>query len=374
MISSFFEDISIWLTLLKYVGISLAAGSSIWGTTNELTKKTKGGRPRLTKAGVVAISFTLLGLVVSLASEDLQRRESKVQAAANARRTNEIIISGQPLTSLSLSWQFSSASDALRQTMRKGQKASRENDESSQGGTPRVPFGIEEYQDALIPLVTYVARLGEPPDTDNTAQSKPKAADGDAVVLIALDPSFNSILAFGLIGSGPTWYDTDKTKAKKDLPAGFPKWPADDFSTVHASFNLDRDRNGASTYGVSWDLDPGSLAAAINRVNSKLTPTAKLPPLLKVAILYDIKVLPFIQNDFAQPSANIWRSLSDEGTKATLPAGGFTDATIALEVNDYRESTSRYAFKKMYHLALSDQFDDPIDTKCAVLEFEIVSR
>ncbi|WP_271585823.1 hypothetical protein [Bradyrhizobium sp. CCBAU 53415] len=68
--------------MLKYAGLCLAAGFSIWGTVNELTDKALDGTRRLTKAGLVAISFTVLGLIISLVSEDLQRRENDASHAA----------------------------------------------------------------------------------------------------------------------------------------------------------------------------------------------------------------------------------------------------------------------------------------------------
>jgi hypothetical protein len=73
---AYLQSLSTWLVLLKYLGLCLAAGSSIWGLVNQLTVNAPDGRKRLTRAGTVAISFTVLGLIVSLVSDDLQRRAS----------------------------------------------------------------------------------------------------------------------------------------------------------------------------------------------------------------------------------------------------------------------------------------------------------
>ncbi len=78
-------------TILKSIGLCLAAGSSIWGTTHELTIKTADNRKRLTKAGVVSILFVVVGLVLSIISDDIGRKHAAKEqfgkVAAEAKRT-----------------------------------------------------------------------------------------------------------------------------------------------------------------------------------------------------------------------------------------------------------------------------------------------
>ena len=159
------HDPATWLMVLKYAGLCLAAGSSIWGTINELTNKGPDGSRRLTKAGQIAISLTVVGLVISLVSEDVQRRRDNeahaAQVAAEAKRTNEIIVSGQQLTSLKLHWQFASRNAELEQKMADGVNAAQENSDNEQGGVPEVPFDVEDYQVLLLPLISFVANPGE---------------------------------------------------------------------------------------------------------------------------------------------------------------------------------------------------------------------
>src|SRR5262245_59944264 len=97
--SEWLTNLGTWLTILKYLGLFLAAGSSIWGTVNTLTITAAHGRKRLTPAGGVSIALTICGLGISIVSEDLQRRQASSvhaeQVAAEAERTNEIIIAGQ---------------------------------------------------------------------------------------------------------------------------------------------------------------------------------------------------------------------------------------------------------------------------------------
>jgi hypothetical protein len=85
-------DYSTWLIVFKFLGLAIAAGSSIWATVNELTVQDD-GRKRLTRSGFIAIGLTIGGLVISIVFEDLQRRntarEQAARVTAEAKRTNE---------------------------------------------------------------------------------------------------------------------------------------------------------------------------------------------------------------------------------------------------------------------------------------------
>lgn len=223
------------LLVLKYAGLCLAAGSSIWGTVNELVDKVPDGTRRLTKAGLVAISFTVLGLIISLVSEDLQRRENDAshlaQVAAEAKRTNEIIVSGQLLTSLKLHWQFASKNPQLEQAMADGSNGVTRNSYDEQGGVPEVPFDVEDYQQLLMPLISFVANpAGAPKPNDQGGskkeESKPSSTkkankQGSTVVLMAMDASANTILSFGTIGNDAAWTSGGEDNDKRTISAGF---------------------------------------------------------------------------------------------------------------------------------------------------------
>jgi len=120
------------LTILKYLGLCLAAVSSIWGITHELTIKTADNRKRLTKAGIVSILFVVIGLVLSIISEDIGRKHAAqnqfAKVAAEARRTNEITIASQPLTSLKFVLQFESSDTSFRKKMEDGDQDIQEID------------------------------------------------------------------------------------------------------------------------------------------------------------------------------------------------------------------------------------------------------
>jgi len=193
----FTSGVQTWLIVLKYMGLALAAGSSVWGTTNDLTTTTSDGQRLLTRAGRISILLTIVGPLLSIIFEDLQRRDpARTQAAqvtAEAQRTNEIILAGQPLTSLSLHLQFASASPALWEAMTKGKDDMRKNADTSQGGTPEVPFDVEEYRAALMPLFSYVARIGGGRRSDQIVDAG-QAGDGvdDASIVVLITPRWVS--------------------------------------------------------------------------------------------------------------------------------------------------------------------------------------
>src|SRR5262249_56637443 len=87
---------------------------------------------------------------------------------------------------------------------------------TSQAGTPEIPFEEMDYTQALLPLLSYIARLaddGSNTDDDDTAVDK-----GSIAVLLPLDEAQNTVLSFGDIRSGVPWSDERKNPP---VAAGF---------------------------------------------------------------------------------------------------------------------------------------------------------
>jgi hypothetical protein len=359
------ENYSTWLVVLKFLGLALAAGSSIWGTLTVLTVTTPAGRKQLTRAGAVAIGLTLFGLSISIVSEDLQRRKAAAdqvkQIAAEAARTNEIIIAGQPLASLSLRLAFSNKDPVLWDIMKEGEEAIEENAYTSQGGVPATPFEVVEYEAILSPLLTYMGRLGQPlesvaaPEDPSDSTDSP-SPDGSVLALIALDESENTILSFGNVPGGLS-----------TLPAGFD--PLHDTGSSPYVYRVLAEGKGTdvSSYHIIWVLDPVALAASVQRQNEKIESTARLPDTMRVVIFYDIGTLPFAHNNFTRSDSSFWTS--DNEISFEL----LGDATLTASVNGI--STRHYALKHAYavELDLYDEFDEFQDynTGCTLLEFEL---
>jgi len=301
----------------------------------------------------------------STQAEIVSSRQSVLES--NLHHTNEIIVAGQPLTSLSFHLQFDSASPELWKTMKEGEDEIDKNNLSVQGGVPSVPYEAMEYDEALIPLFSYLARVGDgkQPRVDGNSTQ----ANGSIVVLIPLDESENAILSFGEINSEVSWSTNEEDESSISAgflgDGGFQVGNSTPSVTSHLAANGQR---GTSRYAVHWYLDPTTLAKSINRRNPNIPATAKLPRSLKIAILYDANTLPFQRNNFAVPYAtNLWR---DVGTnRHQISIGQATrNVFVNLEVNGVRQT--RYVLTRVYNIDLMDENDDEFETSCTLIELE----
>jgi hypothetical protein len=284
------------------------------------------------------------------------------------QHTNEIIVAGQPLTSLSLHWEFSSANVMLRREMTKGQDQINKNAEDEQGGVPEIPYDVMEYQAALLPLISYIGAFGDKPKTEGISNPD-DGSQGSIAVLMPLDEAQNATLSFGAVGPKATWYEDHEgalisTGFRLSPDTSRRKGNTTPKSTVELAENADQD---TSHYSIDWNLDPATLADAIDRRNVLVSPTARLPKRFKIAIFYKAKLLPFQQNNFGVPYADIWNV--DESDRDYVTLGpDLDDVTLTIEVNGFREL--RYNLSKMYKVKPRDKYDDEVDTGCAMLEFD----
>lgn len=294
------------------------------------------------------------------------------------RQTNDIVMASQPLTSLSLRWQFKSNSTALWDVMKKGEVEFERNGESqAQEGEARIPYDVVRRYWTLLPLLSYVARLGEKARPNGVAISRSRDKDKSIVVLMPLDDAQNAILSFGDVGSKVNWYDDrppPKGTPQRLLAAGFAK--TNDKGTRRGgltpsvTIKLASDRGQSeSSYVIDWTIEPGALAAAVDRANDAIVTTAKLPTTLKLAVFYDIGILPFQRNHFGAPQAALWdEELAGEGIAFD---SDLKDTHLIVKINGLAERERRYRLKKMYSLGLSDKLGVKVDTACTLLEFEL---
>jgi hypothetical protein len=288
---------------------------------------------------------------------------------ASLRHTNEIVVASQPLTSLSFHWQFASRNAKLWQVMKDGIKKVRENAEDEQGGVPLVPYDVMDYDAVILPLMSNLVRISKGADANNTQSEDIQRST--FIVLVALDEAANAILSFGAIGSQTSWYE------KRDgvpISAGFIKMERKDRRKGNSipafTAELAPSESGQSTYHLAWTLDPFTLWNSIDRRNSAIIPTAKLPQTLRVTILHNARVLPFAQNNFAAALSNVWGNNKWARESIDIDKGELADMVIRLEVNELQEKKYSYSLKQVYKLRLTDDFDDDIDTGCTVFEFE----
>src|SRR5262249_2845812 len=142
---------------------------------------------------------------------DLSRRIAGIPVSVEGPRSSqdrfdELIAATQPLSALSLQLHFASSNSRLRKRMRDGEDRVMENAMSSQGGTPAVPFEVVDYEEKLLPLLRYVARIGPRVYDDRIELENEKVDEHSIVVLMPLDESHNAILSFAHISSEVSWY------------------------------------------------------------------------------------------------------------------------------------------------------------------------
>lgn len=359
------------LVVLKYAGLFLATATSIWGTMNELTTKTDSGRKQLTKAGLFSVTLVIIGLIISIVSDDFSRKAAaKTQMEkleSESKRTNEIIIAGQPLTSLSFSLEFESSDTVLASIMKNAAQAIQENAESEQGGVPRIPFETEDYESSLIPMLKFLGRL-----CDSSAKSTSLRdssfykRDNGVVALIPLDASPNSVLSFGQINGNLAWSNKDSTNR---LSAGFTPVNNATAGIFNPSVGGSTTNENYKKYSINWNLDPLTLENAIDRVNSKVRSTAMLPRQLRMIILTHFDNLPFSRYNFAVTNSNqLW--VNDSTSASQKYINSISDASLSMIVNGFRDLAFRYELVRVFPIQLYDDFGDELEITCTALEFK----
>lgn len=353
------------LTILKYLGLCLAAASSIWGTTHELTTKTADNHKRLTKAGIISIFFVLIGLILSIISDDIGRKraaqEQFAKVTAEAKRTNEITIASQPLTSLNFIFRFESSDTSFRKKMEKGDGDIRENEESVQGGVPSVPYEAMEYQAGLMPMLKFLAQLGDNKQKHSEVNEDNVASNG-IIVLIPLDRSPNSVLSFGEIHSQVAWDDNDSaSKLSASISTVQPRTTS---PVTTKKFSVD----SPSKYAIEWNLDPITLENSLNRANPAIRSGAKLPQVLNLVILRVAETLPFAYNNFALTSSNLWYANPNQ---VKPQVSNVSNMTFSATVNGFSELEYHYNLVSIYHKPLYNDWGEEIEIGCTILEFQL---
>ena len=298
-VQQFFSSPQGWLITIKYLGLVLAAGSSIWGTISEVVTPRPDGGKRLSKAGIISIGLTIAGLAISILSEDIQRREAlQTQAAqvkVEAARTNQIILEGQQLRSLRLAWTFAGLDTGLIQLLDKGKSDAMQFIDHQQGNRNSQQNGAVFREMQLYPFIVALAR--------RFVGDSAKGNSANVVVLLALDDDPNSVLVFGHLDNKTPWEPSNIDKKAKP-----PALPSLEIGSNGYLGNMDLESwpelaVEKEKITITWRVDPLTLTKALNGRNELVLPTAKLPDTLRIAILFDIAELPFAPNNFARPTS-----------------------------------------------------------------------
>lgn len=239
------------------------------------------------------------------------------------QRAKEIILAGQPLTSLNFKLAFRSASERMRRSYERAVGAV---DQSSEDG-PR-----DMAADAAGPLFEVIASAGAFP-------SRMHHKNGP-LMLMPLDDAHNAVLFLG------------------DYPMNGIARAVTARSNGSETVSLDH-RTG--TYLFSWTLDSGSLPSRVARLNPRIPSTSKMPRTLQLLLLWDFVSVPIDPTNFAAPYAELW---SSQGDIALNVNSVFSHMTLQITVNDNGDMPYKYVLRRAYRRTLD------IEGNCLVLEFE----
>jgi hypothetical protein len=379
-----------WLSFLKYFGLGLAAVSSIWGAINDLTT-TRGGRRKLTRAGVASIAMTLIGLVTSIVSEDLQRRHEaraqKEQVAAEAKRTNDIIIAGQPLRSLEVTWKLGGFDNALADLLDKGNKKALHIIEYEMQGERSAEQNNAVFREqVLYPFLVWLSRRFADKAVEGNAKDKSedkeraKDRDGSIVVLFALDDDQGAVLPFGYLEKLKPWGwhgDVEKQKEADSVPSLEVGSHAELGNSDLESWPAFKGRGTEAT--ISWRLDPQTFFRAVNKQNEHVAPTAKLPDSLRIAVLFDIGHLPFEIGNFAlAQDRNFWKFPDYHDSQNSYFRGKIDPITpaftssVKLVPNNSALVSYHYALDRVYETLFLDGWGEADGhVRCLIFEYRL---
>ena len=362
----------------------VTGGSTVWGTVTVTTFDMPDGRKKLTRAGVVAISLTVVGLIIGIASDDLQRRadlaaedrkrqiqfsDQQAGAVREAARTNEIITSGQPLTSLDINWRIGGAEEIG--------KAVEAKVELWNGMYPgdSMRNALSRHNE-LYPFLRLLCRRIFEAQPDKLPENAYAPSD-NILVLISLDDDQNSLLPFGALT-----FIANKIKGK-DNRTGQPPLGVEPDRDPFSETDSDLEPSAHLPYfefedgsaNISWHLDPVTLAESLARQSKLVVPTAKLPRTLRIAILFDIHQLPFTFANFAPKSGHdFWSDTDGDSEEPDLKAlaGRQFDSRIVLTANGSNLAKHLYELQKVYKGDIKDGLGMGVEgVRCLVFAFQL---
>lgn len=290
------------LPILTYAGMVIAALSAIWGSV---------GEGKFTRTAAIAIALTLIGLFISIGASYLERQqkqsESEDALRKEIRRTREIIVASQPLTSLSFTWRIEGFDANLKAVLEEGKKLVLTEAEDSQGGSTRIPaehIDLVHLRDPFFKALLH-GIAGEVSEDDYAFDDEIPIDKESYAVLVSLDEADNAILPFGTVPEARFGAVDIAGALPPTVSSGILLCAGSYFcQSTRATGNFARlhtvDTTADPTVEIVWELDPVTLEKAIDRKTDIARPTARLPRSLKVTILFDMQKLPFPARNFAR--------------------------------------------------------------------------
>ncbi len=341
-----------WLSILKYSGLLIAAISSVWGITTDVSIEVD-GKKKLSKEGYVAVILVGLGFLISVISTIVEdRMESDAREARlreDIRRTNKIILSGQPITSLYFSWQFNDVSREGLDLIWRGDTTSMGEIGREQQGGVRGPSqnGPAFRRNSLYPFIKMLFR--------NTADNEAE----QFVMLISFDRDQTTVMPMAYLMDTATIEGKVASDYSRDgkFPVGVETVSSNEASFQgygNSRYNYPQISYEKDTVYIDWYLDPVTFADSYNTQVTDMSPSAYFPDTLKVALLYDFETLPFESENFAlAPDYIFWddvggvEPVSSIDTLA-IQADLLKRSSLYFTPNALRDQTVSYRFLEYF--------------------------
>ena len=361
-------------SILKYAGLLLAAVSSIWGIRADVTR-TVNGRKQLTREGNISILLALAGFLISVVStgvEDYQHQAEKAdELKADIRKTNRIILAGQALTSLSLTWNFPGSDKATLARIDSGDRlatkeiSNEQGERSSSENAPWIRYRI------LFPFLQSLCK-----DTSGIGMRS-------FLLLLALDNTQNSVLPLGFLRDSVRFEGKklDSLHGNAALPVGVETEGSITEAFGGGGNSLANHPNllvlGSDTVSIGWNLNAYTFMNAINRQITSITTTANLPDTIRIAMIYDFNNLPFSNTNFSlSPDYGIWTDETDDGAVTDTPDSTNINrrllfhSSITLVPNDFQDQSITYNFLSATPQFISErEYGEPFPCKALILVF-----
>lgn len=281
-------------TVLKYLGMVIAAASAIWALLKKLTYEDESGRRRLTGAGRGAVSLLLVGFLVSVFSGYIEHQ----LGSKSAQRAREEFLSQTRLRRLRIDWTFDRVPAELRKRIHPAPRGA------------KGPCPDKWRRSVLYPWLVSLA--GGPP------------LEKRVILLLSLDQWAANVLPLGILDlqesddpfNPATNYKKDRLKEvaatiefREDFERcvnpdpGYPAMPRLVDRSRRCNMNADM-KLESSNLTVSWDLNHGCISKGVDSADPSQGPSARFPDRIVLLLLTDINDLPFDPGDFTQ--TNRW--------------------------------------------------------------------
>jgi hypothetical protein len=425
------------LLILSLLGAAITTTSSIWGATHKLSIDKPDGKKEILLSGKLSIAFTVIGLMITFCSgiigyrnavreadqkatkEVLARREMEEEkrkkeldeilrenrmllaqefqtgilkaynkylineAELEAQRrelvfTRDIILSSQPLRSLSFSWRFSGLEKSVCQSLEHLEQDATDYIDGAEdlfaGMYGKRHFEtqalVRRYKQ-LYPFLSYLTGT----------QSIESGSRIPVLVVISFDEQSSAVVSFGLLAEsiaaspysgelksygwsgGIEYEDNFDAFEHMDLPV----------STTRKSAAPYLERISKREYAISWNLDAASLFNALDFATPQAFVPAKLPDRFKIMLFYGIEKLPFEQDNLAKPldvMPTFWSRFSEPYSHDREDI--FKKQTVSLSFNG-QNNGAMYDVFKTEDTDVTESFDPP-ETYCRVKAFVCMRR